>query len=155
MDIERPRTDNEKYDFKNLKQVPPFEEEFRKELADWEQRNTKAKKPWCRLCARYAFRDAVTAKINQISRRMQSTGEETQEKLTLESLKFDLEKFSNPDYFDLVQTSEAVEMRVIDGLQKIPVTIGYNEHYQCKPAKHRCGIFIPKAEYEARQKTKK
>ena len=62
-----------------------------------------------------------------------------------------LDKYGKPGYFRVHRVEPIIETKLLDGIKQETHT-NYCIHYRCQPRNCRVSIFVPKDEYEAREK---
>jgi len=129
--IFRPMTNTEKSDFIEIGQKTSMDI-FLAKLADKQQEFARACKPFCIRCARIDF-----------EKRIQDIIEENSEGVGKAHIKGfelgDLDRYGSPDKFELLETRDVREDKLLDGIRNT-VTTGKNYRFRCK--ERGCGFTL-------------
>ena len=126
---------------------------FSKQLTLKEKECTENHVAFCYPCAKIDFDDEFRKALLEITRNPLSKEERESKKRTFELDLPELEEYSKPSYFDLVNTEVRREVSVIDGI-KVPRPAYMEYNYKCKKRKHGITVQIPWHEHLEKEKGK-
>jgi hypothetical protein len=142
-DILRPATQDEKRDFIELREggSRDFIDAFMEQLAVKQSECQKSYTPFDGYSARIDFEDAVKKAYGDAATVI---GDNKQIKLP----KFNLDKYAEPEKFDLIEEQAVVEDKLLDGIRN-SVQTGKNFRYRAKLRGNGITIFVPNLDLKA------
>ncbi len=127
---------------------------FKKRIEEMEYESMGDNTPFCRACAWNTFNNNLRIKKEN---KIEDTGfcGGNDPVLMDYAEKLDLKQFVGKDKFNLLNTAQANEEKMIDG-SKMNVQVGWHLNYNCKKSRmHNCCVFLTLNEYETQRSKKK
>lgn len=121
------------------------EQVFLKKLADYEQACIETHKPYCHKCAIMEFKHEVERLRLEKEAETGSTVDDDDQKLHEAITKINFDKYSSPDYFNLIAERTSKNRRLV-GTNQYVDEVNIVRVYECKPRKHSRTIEAPKGE---------
>lgn len=148
--IIRDASADEKKDFIEIGQMT-FDQLFRKELSAKEAEYTRLHKPYDRVGAIHDFKDKIEAVVKKAERQY---GDGAGNFIKYKDVKIDLEVYGKPERFNLLESADCHETKLLDGM-KTDVVTGKWLNYQCVNHRGRISVFMPLDLWEKSQKEAK
>lgn len=148
--IARPKTPEERAEYKDLKQKDA-RQTFLTRLAEVGQKYVEKHDPYCTKCAIAEFDLELMKKKTEISMRTGADADEFSPTLIEFAKEHPLEKYGDLSSFKLVGERQRTEKRLVGANTWIDMVI-IEKDYACKAFGHRCCISCSKEEYESTHK---
>lgn len=143
MRLERPKTVDEKQDYKDLNEKTAetiFMDVCNKKAFEF----VVAHKPFCRKCALEEFKMQKQSLHNEMKLRYQRNFTECEPPFIELVNKFDFAKYGKPDYFELIGVDRTRLPRKSGGETWNELSVDKN--FVCKPYNHGCTVSIAQSE---------
>ena len=138
--IIRDATVDEKKEWIEIGKEQTIEQRFALMVAKQESICTKKHIPFARRWAYDDFNDKKDELLKEYERKFGVSGTV---KIDFEDFKIDWAKYSDTKNFVLLDESEVVEDKLLDGMRQ-PITTGKWQNFQVKGKKYRISVFVPR-----------
>ena len=138
---------NKDVDYTDIRAITPGKK-FSIMLSKVANRFVREHKPFDEQCARLEFKDKMEKAEKECER---VNGFVKLDAIKINIDEKELEKYGNPELFELVEESPHMQDKAIDGM-RTQVLTGYHRDYRCKQRGHGISVFIPVDVYNKEKK---